>query len=130
MSVFKFPAGGNRGTVTHMNEKVMQFPLPPRALFSFGVGRREHILVIPAVRPGLRPTRAEVIPISTASAIQKQTAPELVVEANDPILALAVPIYAADKSVPNSDPTPRAKIVQEFRAVEHEKVGHVDSPQI
>ena len=113
-----------------MNDKVTQFPLPPRELFSFRVGRREHILVIPAVRRGLRPTRAEVIPISSASAIQEQTAPELVVEANDPTLALAVPIYAAEKSVPTSDPTPPVETRSKFPAGEHEKVGHVDSPQI
>ena len=111
-----------------MNEKVMQFPLPPRELFSFRVGRREHILVIPAVRPGLRPTRADVIPISTTSAIQEQTAPDLVME-NDFKLPLAVPTYAADKSVPTLDPTPPVEARSKFPAGEHEKV-HLDSPQI
>ncbi len=43
----------------------MLFPLPPSELFNFRVGGRVHVLVIPAVRPGLRPKRAEVIPILT-----------------------------------------------------------------
>src|SRR6266478_9281322 len=67
MSPPKFPAGGNRGTVTHMTEKVMLFPLPPSELFNFRVGGRVHVLVISAVRPELQSKRAEVIPISTTS---------------------------------------------------------------
>jgi len=50
-----------------MNEKVTQLPLPPGQLYSFRMGRRVYILVIAAMRPGLRHKRAEVIPISTIS---------------------------------------------------------------
>ena len=61
--------GPQRGWVKHphMNEKVTPFPLPPSQLFSFRMGGRVHVLVIPAMVPGRKPKRAEVIPISTTS---------------------------------------------------------------
>src|SRR5258708_3472398 len=54
----------NRGTVTHMSEKVTPFPIPPGQRFSFLAGGRTYVFVIP---PFVRrkPKPAEVIPIST-----------------------------------------------------------------
>ena len=63
-SRFEFPVGWNRGTVTHMNDTVMVFPIRPGQRFSFLADGQMHFFIIPApVRR--KPKPAEVIPIST-----------------------------------------------------------------
>jgi hypothetical protein len=59
----EFPVAWNRGTVTHMSEKVVPFPIPPSQRVRFLIGGRTYFLHIRApARP--KPKRAEVIPIS------------------------------------------------------------------
>lgn len=64
VTAFEFPVGRNRGTVTHMHDKVTVLPVPAGQRYYFLAGGRRYFFTIRApVRR--KPKPAEVIPIST-----------------------------------------------------------------